>query len=553
MSARALLNDSAVPVGKTAVSAIAWQYKGELRVSAVVKAVFAFDGDGVMTLTEPQPVLGEDVHHARNPLRSIQFGTDLVPYRRRADVLFTGYAHAPGGGTVEAMNVRLALLNAGERPLVDKTLLVRKKGGFQKLRISYDYAVGGSGHADNPFGEGFPGDASPGELHVWDPVDASRVAGFAPIAQTMNPRLRLLGGLPLPAFGRQIVHLPDAFDFDFFQTAPLDQRTDFLKGDEWIVLEGLHPTSARLRLRLPGVACVARIHGLAEFGVREGQPLAMYADTLHVNGDEQRCLVTWRGSFPVRGGGALASARIVAGVELPGAPIAWPDAAELALLRARAAAGPSPGARGGAPRAAGDVERTLALSDDDFVVVSTAGAGGKKTGSETLPISSPTPAKARKHATLPFRSSSPAAPLPAQRTVARGAGSGGETLPIPSSREEAPRPSALPFPAAEVAPSTPAPAVEPPLEEPPTLPIARPEPPVVRPEPPVIRPEPVVHAEPPVVHAEPPAEPLAPAKAAAASPWAPQPEAPPPAPPKPPEKKAPPKVNVSNKLYGKKR
>ncbi len=512
MSLRALLQDSAVPLGKATAAAVAWQYRGELRVSVIAKAAFAFDGEGGMTLADPQPILGEDVHHARNPLRSIQFATDLVPYRKRADVLFTGYAYAPGAGPVEAMNVRLAVLGAGERSLVDKTLLVRKKGGFQKTRVSYDYAVGRSDHPDNPFGDGFPEDAARAELHVFDPRDAARVAGFAPIPQTMNPRRRLLGALPLPSFGRQVVQIPDGFDFDFFQTAPVDQRTDFLRGDEQIVLEGLHPASPRLRMCLPGARCLAWIHGLSGLGIQEGQPLAMYADTLHVSGDDQRCHVTWRGSFPVRSEAALAAVPVVAGVELPGAPVAWPDPGGVERLLAR-------GGQDDAPGAAWDGHRTLSLSDDDFVVVST-----RTWGMETLPASSRSVSRARRHATLPFRPSpaSAVAPAaPAGRAVKRGAGSGGETLPIPSDSETPPWGSALPFAPALTSAAGASPAVE----------AAPAEAAAVAP------PEPVAEAT-----KEPPA-----------SPWAPAVEAPPPAAPRRPEKKAPPNVDVKNKLYGKKR
>ncbi len=288
----------AVPVGASTAAVIAWQFKGEIRVTAIVKATYAFAHDAVMTRVEPQPIFATDVQHGRNPTRSVRFTTDLVPYRKRADVLFTGYAHAPAGARVESMNVRLAISD-GARTLLDKSLVVRKKGGFDRIALDYEHAYGGIGFADNPYGEGFEEDEEPEDLNVFDPADPRGVASFAPLSRNMPPRRPLLGLLPLPSFGPELVQVPETLNFDFFQAAPVDQRIDFLRGDEWLLLEGLHPTRPSTRMRLPGARGAARIHGLADLGIPEGRPLAMYADTLHVSGDEGLCTVTWRGTFAV--------------------------------------------------------------------------------------------------------------------------------------------------------------------------------------------------------------------------------------------------------------
>ena len=76
--------------------------------------------------------------------------------------------------------------------------------------------------------------------------------------------------------------------------------------------------------RLPGARGIARIHGLAAFGVTEGQPLALHADTLRIDTDEELCTITFRGTFPVTDEDALGDVTIAVGVETPGRPIAWP-------------------------------------------------------------------------------------------------------------------------------------------------------------------------------------------------------------------------------------
>src|SRR6202012_2423908 len=100
---------------------------------------------------------------------------------------------------------------------------------------------------------------------------------------------RLLGGVSRRTLEAPILEIPEGFDWSFFQTAPLDQRTELLRGDEWIILEGLHPSLPQFRTRLPGARGVARIHGLSAFGVNEGTYLDLYLDTLRVDGWEQRC------------------------------------------------------------------------------------------------------------------------------------------------------------------------------------------------------------------------------------------------------------------------
>ena len=457
---RSLPRRAAVPIGRCDAAAVAWQFKGEIRVTAIVKATFALAEGGAMARVDPRTIARDDVHHGGNAMRSVVIASDLAPYKKRADVLFTGQAHAPPGAPVESMTARLGV-NDGARALLEKSIVVRKKGGFDRLRLLWEHAVGGPHLDENPFGEDPEDEDTQDEVHVFDPGDASRPAGFAPIPRRMMPRKRLLGALPMPSFGPEIVQIPDAFSFDFFQVAPVDQRTDFLRGDEELVLEGLHPRAPVLRARLPGCRAVARVHGLAGAGIQEGTPLAMYADTLHVSGDEEQCSVTWRGTFAVPSEAALAAVRIAAGVETPAEPVAWPSPAELeqAVMSA-----PAPEVRSSAPRSA---NQTLQLSDDDFEVVSSSSLA-------TLPL---TPAAALAAAVTPFKpgativaSAAPGVATPLVK-VAPGdvrqsppRGPGTETLPVPSSAARAAQGGA-PLPFRPAAPGAPAAAIPAPGEK----------------------------------------------------------------------------------------
>jgi hypothetical protein len=323
MPDHSLREDAAIPVGDVSVAALAWRYQGVMRVTVVAKATFAFVPDGLMARVAPQPVVGGEVHHGGSPARSVRLTSDLAPYLNRADILLTGHAYAPPGVGTETVPVRLGVF-AGAHPILDKTVLVREKGGVGRVPLVYESAFGGPGWSDNPFGVGLiPGS---GEPKIIDPFNGKHLAGFGPIGQAWPMRRRLLGSLPrLVLSTAHVLELPDGFDWEYLQAAPSDQRVGFLHGDEWLVMDGLSASRARLRTRLPGARGLALVHGLSPWGVLEGQPIALHADTLRIDVDEERATLTCRAAFPVADEEALGAVRVVLGVELPGQPILWPE------------------------------------------------------------------------------------------------------------------------------------------------------------------------------------------------------------------------------------
>jgi hypothetical protein len=328
---RALALDSALALPGSAAAAVAWRAQGKLYVTVVVKATFAFASDAPMRLTKPQPIVWAEVHHANNPGRSILYTTDLAPALARADVLFTGSAHAvQAGAPVRSLPVRLALFSGG-RPILDKRLLVQDPEGVTRLPLVYERTAIGPNVGSNPFGLA----STEGVAGVVDPARPGHPAGFGPIGCSWPSRKHLLGSISRQMLDKPIAEIPDGFAWAYFQAAPADQQVDLLRGDEWILLEGLHPSLPFFRTRLPEAKGAARIHGLAAFGVPEGQGLDLVADTLRIEGDEQLATVVWRGSFPVAGEEALSAVRVVAGVAVGGEPLPWVDPVRAA---ARAAA-----------------------------------------------------------------------------------------------------------------------------------------------------------------------------------------------------------------------
>src|SRR6185437_14527398 len=147
---------------------------------------------------------------------------------------------------------------------------------------------------------------------------------FGPIGARWPARARLLGGAEPPALDRDVVEIPDGFDWRWFHAAPADQQVSFLTGDEWIALDGMHPSQPRLQSRLPRVRAEARWYQETSEGPTAPQPIELGADTLSIDADRQTCWVIWRGHFALESLDQLPWIRVHAGLELPGYPIAWP-------------------------------------------------------------------------------------------------------------------------------------------------------------------------------------------------------------------------------------
>lgn len=408
MAETALQAPPVTALAGAAAAAVVWRFQGQLHVTVIAKATFAFAPDADMSRLEPQAILKAETHHGNNPARSVRFTSDLAPYLGQADVLFTGHACSPKGRAVSSMPLRLAIFD-GQRFVLDKRLLAQDPAGFQRMPVVYERAARGADGQENPLGV----EPSAGEPSVVDPAasPSARAAGFGPIARAWPARKRLLGATPRKALEGAVAEIPDGLDWSYFQAAPLDQRIGSLSGDEWIVLEGLHPALGSLRTRLPGARGRAQIHGLSAFGMHEGQPLDLRIDTLRIDGDEERCTVVARQSFPVASESALAGLWIAAGIEDSGEALEWPDAPPASLaagaIEPAKTSGPAgtlrileapPAGITSAARPASEEPATMALDDDEVEIIEEPALG-------TMVLSPDAPEPASRPV-IPFRAAS---------------------------------------------------------------------------------------------------------------------------------------------------
>jgi hypothetical protein len=314
------------PLGPIALASLTTYWRGTFRVTVVAKTTFAFAPNSEMPLVAPRDIVRTDVHFDDQPTRSIEASSDLAPHLEAAEVLFQGHAHAPGGAPTPTMHVRLGL--AGDRGMVlDKRLVVvgdRDHPGaeptpFVKMRIGYERTAGGPGNPENPIGVGFTGGYP--NVQYPDAARASKPAAFGPLSASWPCRASLLRGHEPFVFDGDPVTLPDDMDWRYFQAAPPDQWLPALPDSAWILLDGLHPEHASLRLRLPQL----RVSGRLYFAHGADTPMDLRADTLSIDGPAERCTLTWRGHFLLAHAALLREVVVVAAaVHAPGQTPAWP-------------------------------------------------------------------------------------------------------------------------------------------------------------------------------------------------------------------------------------
>lgn len=293
-------------VGGATAATVAWRARGQLYVTVVAKATFTIVPGGVMTPADPDPIA---VDEQNDPQVGLRTAGDLAPHLGQVDVYLTGHAYWPPSRGASAADL--------EQPVTARLALTRD--GAEIIDVALDF-------------EATP-DAAAGR--------GVRIVGMGPLSRDWPIRSRLLGGVDPRVLRRPIPEIPDAFDWTYFQAAPIEQRAAALEGSERLVLEGMHPKLARIESAMPGVAGVARLFGRAP-GLRRGRPVPLAADTVCIDADRLRCSIVWRGRFPISGEQELPSMHIVTGVEAPGRPIAWFD--PFAEAVAAPAAPPAPAA-----------------------------------------------------------------------------------------------------------------------------------------------------------------------------------------------------------------
>lgn len=256
-----------------------------------------------------QPMMG-DVHFDDDEQKSLKYASDFAPKKPRADVLLVGSAHAPRGVAVPSLTARYRVGGLSKRIEVighrtkENRFLgkVSAPAPFVAMPIVYENAFGGPEDKKNPVGKGRHGDPAnlespkqPGAAASADPV------GFGPLAATWSPRADRLGTYDKKWLKTRWPWLPEDFDWSHFNAAPRDQQLEgYLRGDEELEFENLHPQHAIYRSRLPGVRARCFLEDRLSSGELRFREAPLVLDTLWVDMDKEELVLLWRGHTDVR-------------------------------------------------------------------------------------------------------------------------------------------------------------------------------------------------------------------------------------------------------------
>jgi len=288
----------------------------DLSATFIVKGTFDLRPNGPAKVREESDPLSGDEFKEIAGRETLSTISDFAPWKPNADLLFSGTCHTPGkkeeptcpvGVQVGAWAKQLSIVGdrywkyhlTGFRPTQPKP--------FTEMPLGWPLSFGGPQFPDNPIGRGYakkmvedqtriwrlPNIETPGES-IQKRTGRTNPAGFGPIDSTWAPRNRKVATYDAKWRENHWPWFPKDFDWTHFNAAPADQQVPFLRGDETLRFENMHPEIPRYESSLPGLRPQC-------FVVRAGQRIEvpLVLDTLQVDLDEEKLTLTWRGHTPV--------------------------------------------------------------------------------------------------------------------------------------------------------------------------------------------------------------------------------------------------------------
>ena len=288
---------------------------GRLEMTLVARGTWALDPDAPLTVIEglAQGFLSAEVVAAGDEDRAghLVYPGDFADFKVNAEVMLRGSCHVPGGRPATECPVRFGVGAWSKSLRVLGTRFwsegifssVTEPRPFTVMPLEATHAFGGPGYAANPVGKGLAGLELPNVLGAGDVLRQrgdrpETPAFFGPINPAWAPRAGKVG----TRYDRRWLesrapYAAEDFDPTFHHAAPADQQwKGYLRGDEELTFQTLHPRSALFARRLPGLRVRAFVHGLADGGMeRRVREVPMVLDTLFADLEGGKLYLTWRG------------------------------------------------------------------------------------------------------------------------------------------------------------------------------------------------------------------------------------------------------------------
>lgn len=321
-----LLNATKMQAGYT----MGMQPDGRELLVVAVKGTFTIpqNGEKPQLAEEQVPLIEADVFRGDPGFSASLYESDYPPRKPRCDVLLNASAYAPGGKPATKVLVSLKVGSISKSFYVVGSRFWKKglisisasrPKPFTVIPISYDKAFGGVDNTHknpskhkayllNPIGVGFhdnlkmefvegkplPNTEEPNKP-VTKPNGKYRPMAFGPVGRGWQPRYKLAGTYDQNWIDTVFPFLPADFNDAYYQSAPIDQQIDYLRGGEEVVLSNLTP-QGHTRFQIPQVIMPVA------FFLKKGETHKTQgvADTLVLEPDAGRFMITWRAGLPLK-------------------------------------------------------------------------------------------------------------------------------------------------------------------------------------------------------------------------------------------------------------
>lgn len=292
-----------------------WQLRPpQPSISIAVKGTFdPALADPAPFAEEQLPATGE-AHWDDDVERSLRHASDLPLFKPKGECVVVGRAWAPGGrpATSVACRFRIGPVEKDfavfgdrrwERGLIQR---LSAPEPFTSMPLAMERAYGGPGFAANPYGAGrterdggvpLPNLEQPRQL-IDSPSSKPAPVIVGPLPMMWPGRARYAGTYDAAYMRERWPWLPADFDWRFYLAAPVEQqlREGFWRGDEPIAFEGLHPSAASIRSRLP---CIQPRICLDYAGMDRFQEVQTVLDTVVWDAEIGKLICVWRGMAEV--------------------------------------------------------------------------------------------------------------------------------------------------------------------------------------------------------------------------------------------------------------
>jgi uncharacterized protein YjbI with pentapeptide repeats len=289
-----------------------------------LKGVFRLKPDGDPEPWEEGPgFCSGDQMIDDNPEFGLGYASDFVPYKPVADFSAVGTAYPPKRADAH-FPVRIKV---GDREQEIKVFgpwkwesagmgMTEKPGPSAPpvpVPINYSNAWGGPDYPLNPLGCGRAGEKTHllefPDAYITDRNFMSGPAVLAPMPPDSPLRKSKMGTYDKGWLEERWPWLPADFDYSFFNaTHPKQWMEGYLRGDEPLRFENMHPKHPVYESRLPGLRARCFVNQTTNWkpGLKPDEaqrrfhevPLAL--DTLWVDMEKEKLVLVWRGSTPVR-------------------------------------------------------------------------------------------------------------------------------------------------------------------------------------------------------------------------------------------------------------